>query len=377
MERRFILLQVITQSQTSEAIAKKQAETEQLIDTYGGKIIEVITQRRPHPDRNTYIGSGALEKLQQTIKDKKIDVIVVNDIVNSGQLFRLEKSLWDSNIKIGVWDRVDLILNIFERHASTVEAKLQIQLARVQHQGPRAYGLGKTELSRQGGGIGTRGKGETNIEFEKRIGKKLEQKIRQQLAHRSNELQQRIQLRKKKGIKTIALIGYTSAGKSTLFNTLTAKEKETDQSLFTTLDSVVGKIKLERYAPTVLVSDTIGFIEDLPPFLIESFRSTLLESLSADILLHVVDSSDPNMQKKIETVENILVELGVKNAPVIVFNKIDLISEEQLLELQSQYSHKDSLFVSAKEKAGVSELKELATDLFLKSEPNYLVDYKV
>ena len=139
------------------------------MDTFGGKIIEKSIQHKVKPDNNTYIGSGKLEWLLETVKDKEINVVVINDIVKSGQLFRLEKALWKVNIHIAVWDRVDLILNIFELHATSIEAKLQIELARIQHKGPRIYGLGKTELSRQGGGIGTRGLGETNIERERRV----------------------------------------------------------------------------------------------------------------------------------------------------------------------------------------------------------------
>ncbi len=368
MERRFIILQVIDPHYHQDAAKKNMREAVQLVETFGGEVIEKIIQHRVHPDRNTYIGTGKVAELKQQVKDQKIDVVVINEVGNAGQLFRLEKELWDVHTAIQVWDRVDLILNIFEQHASTVQAKLQIELARVQHQGPRARGLGKDRLSRQGGGIGTRGKGETNIEFEKRVAKKLEQKIKKQLQQQSKVLDSRLAERRKKGIKSIALVGYTSAGKSTLFNALTGKEKETNQALFTTLDSVVGKMKLVKYAPTVLVSDTIGFIDDLPPFLVEAFRSTLQESLAADLLLHVVDSADPEMAAKIDTVEQILTDLGVSTPPTLVFNKIDKITEEQLQDLESQYAHKGALFVSAKTKQGLEELKELASDLFLQAD---------
>jgi GTP-binding protein HflX len=340
------------------------AEAELLIDTYGGIVVEKSIQHRMHPHPNTYIGSGKLEWLQSVVQEKKIEVVVINAIVNSGQLFRMERALWAVNTRIAVWDRVDLILNIFEQHASSVEAKLQIQLARVKHTGPRIYGLGKTALSRQGGGIGTRGLGETNIEIERRNIKKIQQRIEKQIKERADEQRKRIYERQKRGVKTVALVGYTSAGKTTLFNILTGKQKKSHQSLFTTLDTVVGKIKLQHYIPAVLISDTIGFIDDLPPILIEAFRSTLLESMEAQLVLHVIDVSDPKMFEKITVVEDILQELHASQTRLYVFNKIDLLSPSQQAQLAAKYRGKSVVFVSAKSGEGSIELKQ-RTEEFL------------
>ncbi len=360
MAKRFLILQVITTHFHTDAALAEMAEAEQLIGTFGGEVVEKSVQHRIHPDPNTYIGRGKLEWVQETVKAKKIDVVVFNAIVNSGQLFRMERALWEVNTKIVVWDRVDLILNIFEQHANSIEAKLQIQLARVQHLGPRIYGMGKTALSRQGGGIGTRGAGETNIEIERRNIKKLQQKITKQLQERSKEQQNRMYNRRKKGVKTVALVGYTSAGKTTLFNALTGKNKESDQSLFTTLDTVVGKLKLEKFLPAVLVSDTIGFIDNLPPFLIEAFRSTLLESLEAEVLLHVVDAADPKSDEKIGIVESILKELAAPQEQILVFNKIDVLSNEKRKLIEAKYAERKTIFVSAKTGEGMAKLKETA-----------------
>ena len=325
--------------------------------TFGGQIIEKSIQHRNSPHPSTYIGPGKLNWLLEEVKKKKINIVILNSVAKSGQLFRLEKELWKVNTSIAVWDRVDLILNIFEMHASTIEAKLQIELARIQHLGPRIYGLGGTVLSRQGGGIGTRGMGETNLEKERRLIKKRTQVIKKQLEQRAKTQQNRMKQRTQKGMKTVALVGYTSAGKTSLFNALTSKGKQTDKGLFTTLDSVVGKLKITEAMPGVLISDTIGFIENLPTFLIDAFSSTLQESLEAQLLFHVVDSADEKVYQKIEVVDQILSQLCVERSPVLVFNKLDLISEEEREKLQDRFQDREVLFVSAKSGAGITETK--------------------
>lgn len=359
MGNRCVLLQVISPHYHTEMALSEMNELEQLVTTYGGKIIEKAIQHRVSPHSSTYIGPGKVEWLLDQVKAKEIDVVILNDVVNSGQLFRLEKELWKVNTAIAVWDRVDLILQIFDLHASTTEAKLQIELARIQHLGPRIYGLGGTVLSRQGGGIGTRGLGETNTERERRLIKKRTQQIKKQLALRGKNQQSRIKQRAQKGMKTVALVGYTSAGKTTLFNALTNKKKQTDQGLFTTLDSVVGKLKITEAMPGVLISDTIGFIENLPTFLIDAFRSTLQESLEAQLLFHVVDASDAKVTQKVEVVDQILAELGVATTPVVVFNKIDLITSKKQQQLKKTFSEREILFVSAKTGVGVAEAKDV------------------
>lgn len=353
---RFLILEVINPQNQTEWVLNAMAEAEQLVKTYGGDIITKEVQHRVKPHPNTYVGTGKVEWLLQTVKDQEIDVVVVNNIVNSGQLFRLEKALWKVNTRIKVWDRVDLILNIFELHAKSTEAKLQIELARIQHAGPRIFGLGGTELSRQGAGIGTRGLGETNIEKERRLIKDRTRKLKKELKKLSKRQHQRIQQRQQQGMKTVALVGYTSAGKTTLFNQLTHKKKQTNQQLFTTLESVVGRIEGAPSMDEVLVSDTIGFIENLPPFLVETFRSTLFESLEATVVLHVIDASDPHMTEKIRAVEEILDDVGVEQARLFVFNKLDLVEAEELEKLRAQYP--EAAFVSAQMGDGVEELVE-------------------
>lgn len=332
----FLIVQVIPKRSKKTDLKIELQETEQLIITFGGTVVTKMIQRLDHPNPNFYIGAGKVEELKRICAEEKIDVVIINGMVKSGQLFRIEKELWEVSTKIIVWDRIDLILNIFDQHATTVEAKLQIKLAKATHMGPRIYGLGKTELSRQGGGVGTRGKGETNIEFERRQIKVDQQKIKKELKKLIKQKHNRLRKRNEMGIGPVALVGYTSAGKTTLFNILTGKEKEMSKSLFTTLDTVVGKLKSPNFKQPILISDTIGFIKDLPPVLIDSFKSTLLESLEAKLLLHVIDASDPEILKKIDIVEAILNNLDANQPKILVLNKIDLITKDKLLELKSE-----------------------------------------
>ncbi|MBP7700561.1 GTPase HflX [Candidatus Woesebacteria bacterium] len=335
---RFLIIQVVPKQSDINEIEKDQLETEQLISTFGGVVIKKMIQQKDHPDPNFYIGAGKMEELKQWCLAEKIDVVVVNGLVKSSQLFRIEKELWEVSTKIMVWDRIDLILNIFEQHATTVESKLQIKLARATHMGPRIYGLGVTELSRQGGGVGTRGKGETNIEFERRQIKVSQQKINKELKKLIKQKQKRLQKRSDLGIGPVALVGYTSAGKTTLFNALTNKEKEINKGLFTTLDTVVGKLKSVKFEQPILISDTIGFISNLPPVLIDSFKSTLLESLEAKLLLHVVDASDPSVLDKVIVVQNILKNLKATQPVILVLNKVDLLIPDQLEMIKQKLS---------------------------------------
>lgn len=375
---RFLIVQVIDKRADESAVVNDLSETEQLIDTFGGTVIDKFIQRREHPDPNFYIGAGKVDELKEVCKAEKIDVVVINGQVKSSQLFRIEKELWAVSTKIMVWDRIDLILNIFDQHASTTESKLQIKLARATHMGPRIYGLGKTELSRQGGGVGTRGKGETNIEFERRQIKIDQQKIKQELKKLLKQKHSRLKKRNELGIGPVALVGYTSAGKTTLFNALTGKEKEMNKGLFTTLDTVVGKLKTPVFDQPILVSDTIGFINNLPPVLIDSFKSTLLESLEAKLLLHVVDANDPFILEKIAVVEDILSGLGARQPMILVLNKVDLLDEakqdslkeqvNEFFEKNNEEADKSNLrsiqFVSAKSGFNLDGLKEEIVGFF-------------
>ncbi len=354
---RCLLIQVIDPHYHHDLAKANMVELTQLVHTLGGVIVGKVTQHRVKPDPGSYIGKGKLEWLKQEIVSQRVAIVVVNDIVKPSQLFRVERALWQTAPAIKVWDRVDLILAIFEKHAGSVEAKLQIELAKLDHKGPRIYGLGETELSRQGGGIGTRGKGETNIEFEKRQLKKRRQFLVERLNKVKKQKGDRIDRRSELGLGPVALVGYTSAGKTTLFNALTGKNKTTSAKLFTTLDTVVGLMKAPSGNLPIILSDTIGFIDQLPPQLIQAFESTLLESMSAKLILHMVDISDQEYPKKIEVVDQILTKLGANQPVLLVANKIDLVNKKTLADFRQFASGRESLALSAAGGQNIPQLK--------------------
>ena len=355
---RMLPIHVIDPGQDKQKSLNIGEELESLIATVGGEVPDRIIQKLERPNSVTYVGKGKVEEVAQKIKEKQIDVVILNAMVKPRQVHALKTQLQKVKPNIEVWDRVDLILHIFDKHAATQEAKLQIELARMNYMGPRIYGMGNI-LSRQGGGIGTLGVGETNTELMKRHWRNEKKKITDQLAKIGKNREQQLDKRKRAGFKTVSIVGYTNAGKSSLFNLLTGKKNPVKNVLFATLDSTVGKIYIEDLHTEVLVTDTIGFIRDLPPLLISAFKSTLLESIHADVILHVIDVSDPEVETKIKVVNDILKELGRNIDDVVyVFNKIDIaqdINKEALLE---KYRNFSPIFISARKEEGVIAVKE-------------------
>lgn len=359
---RSVIIDVVGTTINVREAERNLVELKSLIQTYGSIDVGHIIQHRTKPDKDTFIGSGKVQELIEMVRNKKIDIIILNAIVKPTQLFHLTEQLWAANPDIKVWDRVDLILHIFEKHAQTTEARLQIEIAKMHHMGPRIYGLGGTYFSRQGGGIGSKGVGETNIERMKRhwrtLIKKKQDELEKHLAHRKGQVDHR----KEQGVKHVALVGYTNAGKTALFNVLTGREKISRDALFVTLSSTIGRLKGVDHTHQLLVSDTIGFIQNLPPALIQTFKSTLLDVVHADLILHVVDISDELRNRKIQVVNEILQEIGASGIPqILVFTKSDLLPEEQWGEFQKvkeEYKDKEVLFISSSEEINITKLTE-------------------
>ncbi len=354
---RAILVDVIPPQLDRDTAERRLTELDSLTKTYGGITVVKIIQKRAVPDYKTYIGSGKLQEIITLAKQERADLLIVNNLLKPKQMFAVGELLRPHQLV--VWDRIDLILKIFQKHASTAEAKLQIKLAALHHMGPRIFGMGM-EMMQQGGGIGTRGQGETNTEVMKRHLAEQEKHLKKELDHASRARSVHRARRERLGFKTASIIGYTNAGKSSLLNALTHKGAYVANELFATLDTRVSKLWLPELQTSVLLSDTIGFIQDLPPDLISAFRATLDETIHADLLLHVIDIADPHREEKIIEVEDILTRLGVQDTPKIyVFNKIDTCKKLETKKLLVTYAHYSPVFVSALKGQGLEELGKI------------------
>ncbi len=351
-----LLISILPKALPDELALEELQEVKELLETYNAELAELLIQRREIHDKGSYIGKGKMHEAVRIIHEKKIDIVVLNAIVKPGHIYEMKKLFIKSNPHIHVWDRVDLILQIFSKHAHTTEAKLQIELAAMRHMGPRIYGMGMV-LSRQTGGIGTRGIGETNTELMKRHWREQMKKIKDKLVKLSDDRKRQLLRRQRIGLRTISFIGYTNAGKTSLFNHLTGKDKHVENALFVTLDSAVGKVRLPTTNKEILVSDTIGFIRNLPANLIDAFRSTFLETITSDILLHVIDASDKNKHEKISIVNSILSDMKLQDKKKLyVFNKIDLLPDEERVKLLDDYKEYTPIAISVKKDEGIRDL---------------------
>lgn len=324
-------------------------ELELLAQTAGAEVVAQFVQNRPAIENATYVGEGKAEEIREFCQNNEIDILICNDELTGSQVRNLEDL-----IGTRVMDRSSLIMDIFASRARTKEGKLQVELAQLQYYLTRLTGS-FVNLSRLGGGIGTRGPGETKLETDRRHIRNRINVIRKQLEevekNRENQRKQRI----KEGIQQIALVGYTNAGKSSLLNYLTDAGVLAEDKLFATLDPTARKLTLPDGSPVVLV-DTVGFIRKLPHHLIKAFRSTLEEAIIADVLVHVVDASSPEMENNVTVVENLLNELGASDKPIVtVFNKTDIAGDF--------FNHrKMSVNISAKTGHNVDKLLEMLCD---------------
>jgi GTP-binding protein HflX len=378
-EENAVLVGLVQQEQTSEQVSEYLDELAFLAETAGARAIKRFTQKLPHPDSRTFVGKGKLEEIKNYVNGKDIGLVIFDDELTGSQITNIEKELGVKTI-----DRSDLILDIFARRARTAQARVQVELAQYQYLLPRLKGMWK-HLERQGGGIGTRGPGETEIETDRRIVKDKISLLRKKLAEIDK---QAFTQRKERGeLIRVALVGYTNVGKSTLMTLLSKSEVFAENKLFATLDTTTRKIVFEN--TPFLLSDTVGFIRKLPHHLVESFKSTLDEVREADILLHVVDVSHPQYEEQIGVVNKTLQELKAFDKPVLtIFNKMDMYEEKyfdkwldedvkkeiwrELRERWEEATDNNSVFVSATEKQNIETLRE---KILLKVRDMYQVRY--
>ncbi len=332
----------------ARAVEASLDELAELARTAGASVLARLTQTRARPDPACFIGRGKLEEIRAEVAAAAADLLIFNHDLTPSQLRNIEDATQCRTI-----DRTQLILDIFARHARSHEGQLQVELAQLNYLLPRLTGRGH-ELSRLGGGIGTRGPGETQLETDRRRIRRRLRKIRDELeAVRQRRAQQRA-ARQAAALATIALVGYTNAGKSTLFNALTQAEVHVSKQMFATLDPTIRALTLPS-GRRVLLADTVGFLRHLPPGLVAAFRATLEEVQQATILLQVSDLANPHHQEQDAEVEKILAELGVADKPRLhVFNKLDLLPKAERLRL---HNHDHIAFTSALNGIGLAELR--------------------
>ena len=324
-----------------------------LASAAGADAVLRVQQERAKPDPATFLGKGKVAMLAAASSDARVDTVIFDNELSPAQLRNLEGALDRKVI-----DRTQLILDIFARRARTREGKLQVELAQLKYLLPRLVGA-STALSRLGGGIGSRGPGETKLETDRR---RLRTRIKaitddiEQVRKRRSQLRER---RHKTSVPTVALVGYTNAGKTTLFNVMTRADAEVSNALFVTLDPLVRQVRLPD-SRELLVSDTVGFIDRLPHTLVAAFRATLEETADADLVLHIIDAAAPDRDRRMQAVQSVLDEVGAVDVPMLeVYNKCDALTPDERRRLQEQ--DRSALCISALERQGIDELIETIT----------------
>jgi len=352
---RALIIGLMTDRLTKQSFDDGITEIARLVDTAGGEVLQVIQQKRSRPHPQTVVGEGKMAEIALTAQTLGANLLVFNLDLSPGQVRNLEQQ-----IGIRVVDRTEVILDIFAQRAQSRAGKLQVELAQLAYLLPRLTGRGQA-MSRLGGGIGTRGPGETKLETERRTIStriaRLQKEVDQLQSHRSR-LRQR---RQHQEVPTVAIVGYTNAGKSTLLNTLTNAEVYTADQLFATLDPTTRRLvvpdPVSNELKEILVTDTVGFIHQLPPALVNSFRATLEEVTEADGLVHLVDLSHPAWQSHIRSVMKILSEMPTAPGPILlVFNKIDQVSAEHLMVAREEFPQ--AFYISAGQRLGLETLRQ-------------------
>jgi GTP-binding protein HflX len=339
---------IVAVGKDEEKIKESLEEMKGLCKTLGVEVVEWLWQKRAKPDPATYLGKGKLQKLKEVVEFCEADLVVVDDEITPVQYKNMQ-----SELNVDVLDRTQVILEIFARHATSEEGKLQVEMASLLYELPRLVGKGE-ELSRLGGGIGTRGPGEPLLEVLRRHIKNRIAQLRKRLKEIEQERNTQRKQRLEKKIPHVSIVGYTNAGKSTLLKVLTDSDVYVADKLFATLEPVTRRLKLKS-GRVVLVSDTVGFIRKLPHTIVSAFKATLEEIKYSDVLIHLVDASDPYLEEKMKASERVLEEIGADKIPrILVFNKIDLCPRERIETLKWKYP--EALFISAEKRIGLDQL---------------------
>src|SRR5215510_4419547 len=327
-------------------------ELRELATSAGARVIDEVIQHRDRPDPATYIGKGKVEELREQILIEGVDVVIFDDELSPSQAKNLEEAL-DTKVV----DRTGLILDLFGRRARTKEGKLQVELAQLSYRLTRLTGY-REYLSRLGGGIGTRGPGETKLEMDRRQIRHRISTLKREIENIRKHRQLHRERRRREQLPLVSLVGYTNAGKSTLFRALSKEDTYVSNRLFSTLDTLIRRIQLGNHVP-ILISDTVGFIRRLPHQLVSAFRATLEEVVESDLILHVVDVSDPEREEKRQVVLDVLDQIGAgDHARFTVYNKLDLLGPDDPLPLLKS----NEFAVSAVTGAGLVELVERIVD---------------
>ena len=356
--------------------ASALAEFEELAHSANAEVVETVQGSRSRPDAKYFVGLGKAEEIHELVMAHDVQVVLFNHALSPSQERNLERLL-----ECRVVGRSGLILDIFAQRARTFEGKLQVELAQLQHLSTRLV-RGWTHLERQKGGIGLRGPGETQLETDRRLLRDRLQYINKRLEKVRRSRDQNRSARQKAAMPTVSLVGYTNAGKSTLFNALTGEHIFAADQLFATLDPLMRKIDLSSGSTSIILADTVGFIRDLPHDLIDAFRATLEETTQSDLLLHVIDAADPRWQENIAVVDAVLKDIGAGDVPVLhVFNKIDELSDEIPHVTEACFNDDEipipgEVWLSAKTGAGLELLSDaIITQLFgLSKEETLLLD---
>lgn len=346
---------IVAVGKDEEKIKESLEEMKGLCKTLGVEVVEWLWQKRAKPDPATYLGKGKLQKLKEVVEFCEADLVVVDDEITPVQYKNMQ-----SELNVDVLDRTQVILEIFARHATSEEGKLQVEMASLLYELPRLVGKGE-ELSRLGGGIGTRGPGEPLLEVLRRHIKNRIAQLRKRLKEIEQERNTQRKQRLEKKIPHVSIVGYTNAGKSTLLKVLTDSDVYVADKLFATLEPVTRRLKLKS-GRVILVSDTVGFIRKLPHTIVSAFKATLEEIKYSDVLIHLVDASDPYLEEKMKASERVLEEIGADKIPrILVFNKIDLCPRERIETLKWKYP--EALFISAEKRIGLDQLLDTLEEI--------------